>query len=44
MTDKYLCVSLHGPPGSGKTTLANTLPGPRITLDTELGETEFINL
>lgn len=35
MLENYVCITLHGPPGAGKTTLANTLPGPRITLDTE---------
>lgn len=39
--DNYVCISLHGPPGSGKTTLANTLPGPRIILDTE-GATQYL--
>jgi len=34
---KYISSIIHGPPGSGKTTLANTLPGPRLFLDSEGG-------
>lgn len=32
-----LSIALHGGPGTGKTTLASTAPGPRLHIDTEGG-------
>lgn len=39
MTDMQLCLFflIHGPYGTGKSTLAATAPGPRLVLDAELG-------
>ena len=39
----YISSIIHGPPGSGKTTLANTLPGPRLILDSEGGTAYLSN-
>lgn len=42
-SQRYISSIIHGPPGAGKTTLANSLPGPRITLDTEGGSYDLQN-
>lgn len=37
MIERYISAVVHGPPGVGKTRLANTMPGPRLALDSEGG-------
>lgn len=37
MADRCIYMMIHGAYGAGKTTLAHTVPGPRIILDTEGG-------
>lgn len=36
-TKRTAFITIHGPAGTGKTTLANTAPGPRLIIDGEAG-------